>query len=126
MRGRLFSALLTLLLGLGGPCLALAASPATPAHEGATMQQDLSAMQQFNRLHDNETGLLKVKQKTQHRILFWMGLGLVLFLFMTAGFGLAMVFGGRQVFVWHMLCAGATITLALAHAVTSIIWFYPY
>jgi len=123
MRARLFSVTLALFFGLGAPYLALAASPAS---QGASMQQDLHAMQQFNRLHQDETGLLKVKQQTQHRILFWMGLGLILFIFMTAGFGLAMVFGGKQVFVWHMLCAGVTITLALAHAVTSIIWFFPY
>ncbi|HKJ83256.1 MAG TPA: hypothetical protein VJ961_04460 [Mariprofundaceae bacterium] len=92
----------------------------------SSMEQDLGAMQDFNKLHDDVSGLLKVKKKKQHKILFFMGIGLLVGLLLTAGFGLAMVLGGKQVFLWHMLFAGVTITLAIAHAVTSMIWFYPF
>lgn len=90
------------------------------------MQHDLSAMQGFNDLHQDEVGILKVKLKKKHEILFFMGIGLMVGLLLTVMFGLGMVLDGRQWFLWHMLCAGFSVTLAIAHAVTSIIWFYPF
>jgi len=120
MKGRILFAVLSLLLCFGSsPAMAEASS-------SSSMGQDLQAIQTFNKQHDNETGVLKVKQQTQHRILFFMGIGLLIGLLLTATFGLMMVLGGKQVFVWHMLSAGVTITLALAHAVTSIVWFFPF
>ena len=90
------------------------------------MQQDLGAMQAFNDTHADEEGLLKVKTKERHEILFIMGLALIITLVITVLFGLSMVLGGKQVFVWHMIFAGISVTLALAHAVTAIVWFSPF
>lgn len=123
MKARLFWSMLALLLCLAAPVMPTAMAADQAAN---SMQQDLKSMQSFNQLHENETGILKVKRQTQHRILFFMGIALLIGLLLTAGFGLAMVLGGKRVFVWHMLFAGASITLAIAHAVTSIIWFYPF
>jgi hypothetical protein len=121
----LILALFPLLLGLSQPSLAAATGGGQQG--GSSMQQeDLGAMQDFNNLHQDETGLLKVSTKERHEILFYMGLGLILGLLVTAGFGLAMVLGGRPLFIWHMLFAGISITLAIAHAVTAMIWFYPF
>lgn len=123
---RLVAVFLPMLLLFAAPGLTHAEAAPSQQAQGSSMRQDLSAMQDFNRLHQDEVGLLKVKQEKQHKILFFMGVALLIVLLLTAGFGLSMVFGGRQVFAWHMLFAGISLTLALAHAVTAIIWFYPF
>lgn len=66
------------------------------------------------------------KDSGKHKILFIMGVILLLLIFLTAGFGMAMALHGKDVFVPHMIFAGATVFLALAHAVTSVVWFFPY
>lgn len=120
----LLLALVPLLLAFSQPSLAATNGGAQQGASG--IQQDLGAMRDFNNLHQDETGLLKVSTKERHKILFWMGLGLIIGLLVTAGFGLNMVLGGRPLFIWHMLFAGISITLAIAHAVTAMVWFYPF
>lgn len=117
-------ALFPMLLAFSQPTLA---ATTAGAQQGATgMQQDLGTMRAFNETHQDEVGILKVKAKERHEILFFMGLALIITLVITVLFGLSMVLGGKQVFVWHMLFAGISVTLALAHAVTAIIWFFPF
>ncbi len=118
--------LLMLFLFLPAPCHALMAAEQVAVQPESSMRQDLRAIQTFNKLHEDETGVLQVQARRKHQILFLMGAGLLTGLLTTAGLGLAMVLGGKQVFVWHMLSAGITLTLAIAHAVTAIIWFFPF
>jgi len=66
------------------------------------------------------------EQKNQHKILFYMGVVLLIFVFLTAGFGIAMGMLGKEVFVQHMICAGVTVFLAVAHSVVAIVWFFPF
>ncbi len=66
------------------------------------------------------------EQKFQHEVMFYMGISLLFFVFLTAGFGIAMVMKGKEVFVQHMICAGITVFLAVAHAVVGIVWFFPF
>ena len=72
----------------------------------------------------SEHVLIETKQK--HQILFFMGITLLVLILSTAGFGIAMAVFGKQVFVPHMICAGGTVFLAMAHAVTAIVWFFPF
>lgn len=72
----------------------------------------------------SEYVLIETRQK--HQILFFMGITLLVLIFATAGFGIAMAVFGKQVFVPHMICAGGTVFLAMAHAVTAIVWFFPF
>ncbi len=72
----------------------------------------------------SEHVLIETKQK--HQILFFMGISLLLLILATAGFGIAMAVFGKQVFVPHMICAGASVFLSMAHAVTAIVWFFPF
>jgi hypothetical protein len=101
--------------------------PATMSLAVADVNEPASAViQTFN---DAQAGSMVEsfdKTREQHEVLFFMGVALLILIFMTAGFGLAMVLGGKQVFVQHMVCAGATIFLALAHAVAAVVWFFPY
>lgn len=116
--------LIPMLLAFSQPSLAATSSG---AQQGETsLQQDIGAMRQFNDVHQDEVGILKVKAKERHEILFFMGLALIIFMVITVLFGLSMVLGGRQVFLWHMLFAGISVTLAIAHAVTAMIWFFPF
>lgn len=66
------------------------------------------------------------EQKNQHLILFYMGVALLIFVFLTAGFGIAMGMLGKEVFIQHMVCAGITVFLATAHAIVAMVWFFPF
>ena len=68
----------------------------------------------------------RIELKRKHQILFLMGISLLILLFLTGGFGVAMVVFDKDVFVPHMILAGLSLTLAAVHAATSIAWFWPY
>jgi len=68
----------------------------------------------------------KIATKRKHQILFIMGITLLVLLLLTGSFGIAMVAFDKNVFVPHMIFAGLSLTLAVAHAATSIAWFWPY
>jgi len=68
----------------------------------------------------------RIETKRKHQILFMMGISLLVLLFMTGSLGVAMVAFDKDVFVPHMIFAGLSLTLAAAHAATSIAWFWPY
>lgn len=58
--------------------------------------------------------------------MFYMGAPLLLMLLITVILGVAMAIYGKQVFVAHMVFAGLSLTLACAHAVAGVVWFYPF
>ncbi len=124
----LFTMMVVITFGLlATPVTDVNAAP-DPGGQAATTSssEDIQAIQTFNKLRDNEVGILKVEAQKKHKILFIMGVGLLLGILTTAGLGLAMVLGDKPVFMWHMAVAGITVTLAIAHAVTSMIWFFPF
>ncbi len=69
---------------------------------------------------------IQASLKEKHQILFFMGILLLIGIFATAILGIAMAVYGKQVFVFHMVCAGFSVFLATAHAVTAMVWFYPF
>jgi hypothetical protein len=73
-----------------------------------------------------EHGVKAIADHRRHQILFIMGACLLIGILATAGFGIAMAIFGKEVFVAHMVSAGITVFLAVAHAVTSIVWFFPF
>ena len=65
--------------------------------------------------------------RLKHVIIFLLGTPLIIMILITGGLGIAMgVYGKQQLFAAHMICAGLTITLALVHAVVSVVWFFPF
>lgn len=66
------------------------------------------------------------EQRFQHQVMFVMGVTLLLFVLLTAGFGVAMAMLGKDVFLAHMICAGISVFLTIAHSVVAIVWFYPF
>lgn len=114
-------ALLCLMLWLV-PGHALAAAPADATGGAGTSE---SIMQQF--ATDPEVSeQRKIETQRKHEILFMMGIALLVLLLTTSTLGIAMVAFGKDVFVAHMIMAGLSMTLAIVHAVTSTVWFWPY
>lgn len=70
--------------------------------------------------------MLELTEERKHQVLFVMGVLLIVLLAATAYFGISMGLGGKNVFVQHMVCAGLALTLSLAHAVTAVVWFFPF
>lgn len=69
---------------------------------------------------------IQASLKEKHQILFFMGILLLIAIFATAILGISMAVYGKQVFVLHMVCAGFSVFLATAHAITAVVWFYPF
>jgi len=93
---------------------------------GVSSEIELSAdvMRQFN--EERELAAERaISNNSKHQILFWMGGALLFLILFAAGFGVAMAIFGKDVFIWHVLSAGLATTLAIAHAVTAFVWFYP-
>ncbi len=66
------------------------------------------------------------EQQFQHKVMFVMGVILLLAIMVTAGLGIAMAMKGKDVFVPHMIFAGISVFLSIAHAVVGIVWFFPF
>ena len=73
-----------------------------------------------------EHGVKAISDHRRHQILFVMGAFLLTGILVTAGLGIAMVLFGKEVFLAHMISAGLTVFLAIAHAVASMVWFFPF
>lgn len=92
--------------------------------QGTNGAQVLEAFgrQQVQRV--NEPGA--VSDHNKQLIMFAMGVPLVLLLLITGGLGVATGVYGKQLFIPHMIFAGLTLTLALAHVIVGLVWFYPF
>lgn len=107
--------------------LLIAPLPVSSSEDATAVVDDSTAvMEVFNAQAIAEQEAYELSDKEKHQILFVMGIALLLLLGATAYFGIAMGVGGKDVYVPHMVSAGLTITLSLAHAVTAIVWFYPF
>lgn len=104
---------------------AQATEPGSPLQEPAS-HTDMSVMEAFAAQQAEEGEAVKISDQEKHRWLFIMGAALLILLLTTAALGIAMAIYGKQVFVAHMLTAGFSVTLAIAHAVAAIVWFNPF
>lgn len=96
---------------------------AVEAGKGADSAQ---IMREFNQQRVDAERAKSITDKDKHRIMFLLGIVLIVLILATGGLGVAMVVYGKQVFIPHMIFAGLSITLALVHAVVGIVWFYPF
>lgn len=106
--------MMLMLLGLSIPV------PAQDSHR--VLQAFENQAEKKGQLNDTFTISTKEKQK----ILFFMGIFLLIGLLTTAGLGIAMGVYGKPVFVAHMLFAGLSVTLAVIHAIVAMVWFFPF
>lgn len=79
-------------------------------------QQQVQRVKQASELNDRNKRL----------IMFTLAVPLFILLLVTGGLGIATGVYGKKLFIPHMVCAGLTVTLALAHAIVGIVWFYPF
>ena len=127
-RGRAEALCALILFGTVLLCLTFPlATQAEPANGAAQQSQEVLRgfieQQQTQPLDEQGFGA-EIKQK--RKILFLMGIVLLIGIFTTLSLGIAMALYNKPVFVAHMVFAGITATLALVHAVTAMVWFYPF
>ena len=91
-----------------------------------TEESSTQVLQSFNQGDSHESEIIAIDDKTKRIVMFSMGVPLLLLLLATGALGVAMGVYGKNVFVAHMVCAGLSISLAIAHAVAGIVWFYPF
>lgn len=97
------------------------------ASEQSVIEQgDSSVMQSFVSREVVESDIVAIEDETKRLVMFFMGVPLLILLIATVALGVAMVIYGKQVFVAHMICAGLSLTLAMAHAVVGLVWFFPF
>lgn len=115
------------LVGLCLPIFMALPAPAVLAQEQAERGDDaLEIMETFNQQLLEGQEVYELTDEDKQTILFFMGIALLLLLIGTAYLGVSMVVFGKEVFVAHMICAGLTVTLGLAHAVAAVVWFFPF
>ena len=86
----------------------------------------IQVMEAFERQPGQVRDSNVLADQKKHVIMFFMGVPLLILLLITAALGVAMVVYGKQAYMLHMIFAGLTVTLAIAHLVTGLVWFYPF
>jgi hypothetical protein len=115
--GRAVRLLLTLLLALN------AAMPARAA-EGGAGNEGAQVLQAFEK--PQTAPVVDETLRTRHKVMFLLGIPLLLLLLITGALGVATGLFGKPLFVLHMLFAGLSVTLAIVHAIVGLVWFYPF
>ncbi|HEY5993260.1 MAG TPA: hypothetical protein VIU46_01540 [Gallionellaceae bacterium] len=124
-----------------GACLVPMAEAAESAKTASAVQSAADAQTSNNAQSMNGTAVLeafdqqqvqRVKQSSElndHNkriIMFALAVPLFVLLLITGGLGIATGVYGKKLFIPHMIFAGLTVTLALAHAIVGVVWFYPF
>jgi len=109
---------------------AILSNPAHADDAKATnsMQSDSEQLviQSFTSKKHVDSDKIVIPDEKKRLIMFFLGVPLLLLIIATVSLGVAMGVYGKQVYVAHMVCAGLSLTLALAHAVVGVVWFYPF
>lgn len=122
MNSRLLAQLLLVAtLWFFGPLLSVAY-----AEDGESTNESHAVLAPFVEKEEVLGEAVAISDEQKHLILFYMGVALLFLVLTTAVIGLQMGMFGKQLFVQHMICAGFTVFLSLAHAVTAIVWFFPF
>jgi hypothetical protein len=102
--------------------------PVVYAAESTTSADNPAQVMEAFTKADNERSKRDERDISDHRkqqIMFIMGIALLIFIITTVSLGVAMVVFAKPVFVAHMIFAGFSLTLAVAHAIVAIVWFFP-
>lgn len=107
--------------------MAFFAVPAAKADAPAQQGDSVQMMAEFQRQQQDAEGANRaLTDKDKRRVMFLIGIPLLICILITAGLGIAMVVHGKQVFTVHMIFAGLSVTLAVVHVVVALVWFYPF
>jgi len=97
---------------------------AAAAEKSAASESPTQVIEAFTK-SDDQRGELDISDHRKQQIMFIMGITLLIFIVTTVSLGVAMVVFAKPVFVAHMVFAGFSLTLAIAHAIVAIVWFFP-
>ena len=111
-----------LVMILISPCVAAAAQPTDNSQANGVRMLEQFDQQQVKKVKD--TGAISEHEKQV--IIFAMGAPLAILLLITGGLGIATGVYGKELYVPHMIFAGLTITLAFAHVIVGLVWFFPF
>jgi|GEM_PF-452587 len=115
--------------------LAHAATAAIPPSTSSASAQSsagdssngIALLEDFDRQQNQRVnGASQLTDHFKRVIMFSMSLPLFLLLLITGGLGIATGVYGKKLYIPHMVSAGLTVTLALAHAIAGIVWFFPF
>lgn len=107
--------------------LVLCATPLAQAEESTKPNNGTQVLEAFDRQQlERVNGASALSDHKKQVIMFIMGVPLVILLLITGGLGIAVGVFGKPLFVAHMVFAGLTMTLALAHVVVGLVWFFPF
>lgn len=122
---RIISICLSLLiLGASG---AAAAQGSQSTHDmGKDSESGISIVESFQTKQAPPEKATAISDHEKGVIMFIMGVALLLAVITTASLGLSMVLRGKEVFIAHMIGAGISVFLAIAHSVVAIVWFFPF
>lgn len=105
----------------------MAVLPAQAAQESPPASSNGAViLQEFNAQSRTDIREKAIPLKEKQQIMFLMGVAVIVMVLITGGLGLAMGVFGKSVFVPHMVFAAFSITLAIAHAIVGLVWFYPF
>lgn len=96
------------------------------AARAAGADESFEVLREFVEQEREVSDIVAISERRKHQILFFMGAVLLITIITTAWLGISMVIFGKQVFVAHMIFAGISVFLAIVHAVTAIVWFFPF
>lgn len=99
-----------------------AVPPATPGSPDSASD----VINAFNKDQAKPSSIVSISDQKKRLIMFFMGVPLLILILLTAALGIAMGMYGKPVYIPHMICAGLSVTLAIAHAIVGIVWFYPF
>lgn len=105
-------------------CISALPGLARADDEGADSPFDV--LRGFTEVEIEKSDIVAISDEQKHRIMFAMGFVLLITIITTALLGISMVAFGKQVFLAHMIFAGISVFLAIVHAVTAIVWFFPF
>lgn len=115
---------LLMLALLAFSALVLAADPPASNPQGPGSVQILQTFDQQHQDTAEANSAIPTAQK--HRILFYLGGTLLLLVLVTGSLGIGVGIFDKPWFVWHMVAAGLTMTLAVVHAIVAMVWFFPF
>jgi hypothetical protein len=104
--------------------LHLLSVPVYATEKPAAGDSPAQVMEAFTKA-DSERPRYEISDHRKQQIMFIMGIALLIFIITTVSLGVAMVVFAKPVFVAHMIFAGFSLTLAIAHAIVAIVWFFP-
>ena len=97
---------------------------AATEEKSAAAENPAQVMEAFTQA-ETKRGEREISDHRKQQIMFIMGITLLVFIITTVSLGVAMVMFAKPVFVAHMIFAGFSLTLAIAHAIVAIVWFFP-